>query len=123
MSDRLAELRRQRALIQDHLTWLDREIAAEAQKPAASGTGAAAVTTSATPAPAEPQTTPLAARPATTVAAPTTPEDAEAILAQYRASPDSMRTDVRKGCWLYFVGAFALLGIVIAVLYITLRPR
>jgi hypothetical protein len=28
MSDRLAELRRQRALIHEHLTWLDREIAA-----------------------------------------------------------------------------------------------
>ena len=35
MSDRLAELVRQRALVQEHLAWLDREIARAAQKPVA----------------------------------------------------------------------------------------
>ena len=35
MPDRLAELRRQRALVQEHLAWLEREIAATEKTPSA----------------------------------------------------------------------------------------
>lgn len=98
MSDRLAELQRQRALVQQHLAWLDREIAA------ASASADASAASSSAPAP-----TPGAPAPT-----PTPPADPTALLEQYRASATDPKTDVRKGCLLYFLAAFAMLGVMIA---------
>ena len=36
------------------------------------------------------------------------PFAADAILEEYRVAPDTLKTDIRKGCLLYFVGAFVL---------------
>ncbi len=121
MPDRLAELRRQRALIQEHLAWLDRQIAeaggstsAPASKPAAPQAEAKAVV--------------AAALKASSAATPP-PESAEvtaaanAILDEYRSDPNSLKTDVRKGCFLYFFGALALVALGVAVLWWAFRHR
>jgi len=127
MSDRLAELVRQRALVQEHLAWLNREIAAaaEAAKTAAAASGG---TTDGSPSPESslsPASSSAALRP---VVAPSSPasepaeaEDPDAIIARYQVAPGTVKQDVRKGCLLYFVGAFVLLGLVVAVLYMTLH--
>lgn len=117
MSDRLAELRRQRALVQQHLDWLDREIAAEAAKSAASSAPPAVSASAAALAPA-PATSPLPS-PDTGEVAP----DVDRLLAEYRVAPASLHTDVRKGCLIYFAAAFALLAGVVAILYFALTHR
>jgi hypothetical protein len=116
MADRLEELRRQRALVQQHLEWLDREIAAEAGKTQRAETGAklAAVVTS----PAK-----LTAPPAAPGIAPQANPDAEKILDEYRVAPASLHSDVRKGCFLYFGAALAIFFGVVAILYFALSRR
>jgi hypothetical protein len=127
MSDRLAELVRQRALVQEHLAWLNREIAAAAEAaksiPAASGaTTGGSPSIEAAPSPTSP---PAALRPAVAIAAsagePAEAQDPDAIIARYQVAPGTVKQDVRKGCMLYFVGAFVLLGLVVAVLYMALQ--
>ena len=118
MSDRIAELRRQRAMVAEQLAWLDREIAgAEKNAPTPPAAPASA------PAPvAIPVIT-------TTVAAPVLPlapevaAQADAILEEYRVQPDSLRTDVKKGCFLYFAAAMGLLGAVVMMLYFALKKN
>jgi len=34
-----------------------------------------------------------------------------------------LKTDVRKGCFLYFVAAFVAVGVIIAVLYFAIGTR
>jgi hypothetical protein len=135
MPDRLNELVRQRALVSEHLAWLDREIARanSSQAPAPAPIVAPfASSTSGLPVPAAPvaPTTPVIdptlSTPSTGPA--TTPAEApaalsEEILDQYRVSPKAVHQDVRKGCFLYFAGAFVVLGIVIAILYFTISSR
>jgi hypothetical protein len=126
MSDRLPELLRQRALLLEHLAWLDREIAGmTALSPTANPPVAPAAPVPPTP----PQ--PLAALPSSRITS-ATPEAApstelqpatDEILEKYRVEPAALQSDVRKGCFLYFVGAFVVLGIVIAILYFAIsRP-
>lgn len=120
-SDRLAELRRQRALIQEHLAWLDSQIeTASGTKPPAPAT------------PPSPQSPPLVEDPALAAAivaaalkakgSPAAPEPspADAILDEYKVAPDLLKTDVRKGCFLYFAAAFALLIVAVVILYFAL---
>jgi hypothetical protein len=116
MADRLEELRRQRVLVQQHLEWLDREIAAEAGKSKQAETGAklAAVVTNPT------KPTALPAAPGT---APQANPDAEKILDEYRVAPASLHSDVRKGCFLYFAAALAIFFGVVAILYFVLSQR
>lgn len=112
--DRLAELRRQRALVQEHLDWLDREIAAAGgSTPALLSPRPAAFT----PAPA------IVAKLPPSIPAAATPDarEAETILEQYRTSDKSLKTDVRKGCLLYFAAAFVLLGLGVAALWFAFR--
>ncbi|MCC7413607.1 MAG: hypothetical protein IT495_18490 [Gammaproteobacteria bacterium] len=119
MSDRLAELVRQRALVQEHLAWLNREIAHAAD---AAKSATAAVPTAA-PVPATTASAPPAAKPRAPAASPASPRaiDADEIIAQYQATPANLKQDVRKGCLLYFSAALVLLGLVVTVLYIALR--
>jgi hypothetical protein len=129
-SDRLTELRRQRALVQEHLAWLDREIG-DAEKTLAAPSSAAkasaptlAVETRALPAvPATKSTTTAwTGRAAASDAAVGAPQaEADAIIEKYRVPSTDIQNDIRKGCFLYFAAAFLILGGVIAVLYFALR--
>lgn len=105
--DRLAELQRQRALVQQHLAQLDREIAAESA-------AAALYTDIPAPTPAVAPLPPLAPTPIADA-------DAEAILNQYRSEEISLKTDVRKGCMLYAAVGLALMIISVFGLYFLLR--
>lgn len=97
MSDRLTELQRQRALAQEQLAWLDREIARE------SGT------TTNVPEPVVPIVNP-AHRPAAAVPAPS----ADDLLRQYQGGATNIRSEVKRGCLIYFFAAFALLALALA---------
>lgn len=130
MSDRLAELVRQRALVQEHLAWLNREIAAAAEAakstPAPGGPTAgrspvpeAASPSSSLPADIRPAA-PLASPP---IAATARAVDPDEIIARYQVAPTAVKQDVRKGCLLYFAGAFVLLGLVLTILYLTIGRR
>ena len=127
MADRLSELARQRALLSEHLAWLDREIADETVKRLIPKQLESAPPPVATVSPLESTgPTALAGRVTPPVVVPTTaavvPEPAE-ILDQYRVTPSSVKQDVRKGCLLYFAAAFVLLGLVVVILYFTIGTR
>lgn len=121
MPDRLSELARQRALVSEHLAWLDREIANETVK-----RGSPAIAAAVTP-PSAPAAPVVAATAASTVPTSpvvgTTPTEGEQILEQYRVEPTSLKQDVRKGCLLYFAAAFVLLGLVVVILYFSIGTR
>ena len=104
-SDRLKELQRQRALAQEHLAWFDREIARESADQAVTPTIAQEV----------PVTQPVAAP------APVADVEAEKILERYRHAGHPVKNEVRRGCFLYFFAAFALLGLGIVVFYFLWR--
>ena len=92
MSDRLKDLQRQRALAQEQLAWLDREIARE--------TGAQV------PPPPAPITPAAGLQPAMPSSA-----DADAIIARYQDPGRSVHSETKRGCFLYFfvaLGAVAL---------------
>lgn len=91
VSDRLADLNRQRALAQEQLAWLDREIARETQ--ASTPTGGIGADKPAAP--------------------PSVDRAADEILAQYRQNPENTEKSVKRGCYLYF--AFALGAVVLFV--------
>jgi hypothetical protein len=99
VSDRLKDLQRQRALAQEQLAWLDREIAA-----ASGGTQHAP--------PAIPP--PGQAVPASAEAA----AAAEAIIAKYQRDPAAVQGHVKRGCYVYFILAFVLVGLGLLALYL-----
>jgi hypothetical protein len=106
VSERLKDLQRQRALAQEQLDWLDREIARE--------TGAAA--------PPAPSPAPAAAAP--TTAGPAHSEaEVEAMMAQYRSDPEALQTNVKRGCFLYFFVALGLLLLALLAFYFLRKPR
>ena len=107
--DHLAELQRQRVLVQEQLAWLDREIQAARPTPAT------------TPAPVSRPTTRLSPELTPFTPASIPDADAEAILNQYRSEETSLKADVRKGCLLYAALAFVLLVISVFALYFLLR--
>lgn len=86
VSDRLDELRRQRAIVQQHLAWIESEIAAAGGEISAPKTAA-------------PSAPSLAAKP------PATPADA--LLEQYAAEEQTSPGKVKLGCWIAFVVLFA----------------
>ncbi len=100
MSDRLEELRRQRALQREQLDWIEREIAA---LEAAAQAG-----------PAE--------EPPEITAVPGADEDpAEAILREYAQPRDSIERRTKLGCFLYFGIALAALALGLAAVYLHAR--
>lgn len=105
MSDRLAELRRQRALVQSHLEWLDRELAREAVPPVAS-----------------PRTPSVVPPVAFAVPASASAATADELLRRYAAPPQAAAARTRLGCWVGFVGAFLALGGSLVAWYL-LRAR
>lgn len=100
MSDRLTELQRQRALAQEQLAWFDREIARES-----AGTNTPPAASAPALAPALFKNTPPAAD------APVSDHDAEKILERYRHTSHPVKDEVKRGCFLYFFAAFALLAL------------
>lgn len=126
MSDRLAELVRQRALVQEHLAWLNREIATAAEAAKAVAPTKLAPETSPSPTVvSSPASTPsdilsAGAKSSPTLAGVPTSTDPDEIIARYQVAPGMVKQDVRKGCLLYFVGAFVLLGLVVTVLYLAI---
>ncbi|MFH1499481.1 MAG: hypothetical protein ABII82_16850 [Verrucomicrobiota bacterium] len=114
MSDRLAELLRQKKLLQDHLNWLDQEIAqtaTAAQKgptPAAPASPAAAPVTSAGTPPPAPQPSPAPdEKPATAALTPVaepaagSPQAmrmADEIIARYQQEDALRPEDTKRGC-------------------------
>jgi len=120
MSDRLAELRRQRALLSEHVAWLDREIAAESAKTGGTRPASAAPSSETKP-PASATISSISALIAPNPTAASAPADADAILNEYRVAPDTLKTDVRKGCLLYFTLALVLLGAAVALLWLAFR--
>ena len=135
MSDRLQDLLRQRAPIQEQLAWLDREIASAS---AADATTTPAVATAPRSVPTLPQpgylasqAAAIAAHQAAAARAPATARGenpavaaaADAILEKYRVQPDSLKTDVRQGCFLYFFGALAAVAVIVVGLYYVLSGR
>ncbi|MBI3886651.1 MAG: hypothetical protein HY302_13115 [Opitutae bacterium] len=117
MSDRLHELQRQRALAQEQLAFLDREIAAEQAKSGAPHTAPHSVTPTPTVSPT-PAAMAAAAQRTTTQHESVLPTDAEKILAEYAAEPGSIKGDVKKGCFLYFFLALAALAAAVVALYL-----
>lgn len=116
MSDRLNDLRRQRALAQEQLAWLDREIAAEEARIAETGGQLNATARAILGAKAA-----AAAPTATTFPSPVVPRDAAASAAlspaTYEADSVTTQQDVKRGCLLYVIGAFVALFLAFAALY------
>jgi hypothetical protein len=98
VSDRLADLQRQRALAQEQVAWFDREIARQ--------TGAAVSAPLASP--SDPARPVAAANPPPHFSA-VTNRAADDILAQYQSTAGDTARDVKKGCYLYFIFAMGLL--------------
>ena len=109
MSDRLNELQRQRALVQEHLAWLDREIAAESGGRETPTAPRPLPSSLAAPPPARPAAT--AHRPPTAATAALTEAVAGEILSKYQVAPESLETNVKRGCFMYFFLAFLLVGL------------
>jgi hypothetical protein len=130
MSDRLAELRRQRALMQEHLAWLDAEITAAEKSGGEMPMPAVVPSPGLRATPRVVSLTPVAATktalvsPAPVTGAPAAHEPlADKILEEYRVPEKSLHQDVRKGCFLYFAAALLLLGAAVVGLYFALRQK
>ena len=108
MSDRLKDLQRQRALAQEQLDWLDREIARE------TGAAAAFPTRSTTPALPEP-----AIQPVSSAVAPSP----EQILAQYQTRGRPMAVEAKRGCILYFIVGMILLVLAVGAVFLVKYKR
>ncbi len=134
MSDRLQQLLRQRALLQDHLAWLDREIAEASGNPGAPAplgkSAPAPIAATFAPKPAvvpyvasqaaQILAAPAAAKTIIATSADVAPEVAavaDEIIQHYHGGPDTTKTDVKKGCLLYFFAAFALVALGVVALY------
>ena len=105
MPDRLDELRKQRALVQQHLTWLDHEIAA------------VTVTRLTLPPFAMRGTTRPPMSTATTPPIPGAKPVVIPELSEFQVNPDDVKVDTRKGCILYTALAFVILVLVLVVIY------
>jgi hypothetical protein len=101
VSDRLTELQRQRALAQEQLAWLDREIARE--------TSQAATAAVIPPAPPVPVPTALTSAPVQPDMPAATAQAADEIIARYQHEAGTGAQDVKRGCYLYFFVALGLL--------------
>ena len=134
MSDRLAELRRQRALLSEHLAWLDGEIAVatgQSGVPPVPPTLRPPATPPSEPSPSweAPASRFLSQRPAATLSATTpvgsqpAPSDVDLIIQKYGSAPRSLKSDVRKGCFIYITAAIVLLVLGVTALYFIVSTR
>lgn len=107
MADRLEELRKQRALVQQHLTWLDHEIAG------------LTVTRLTLPPFAMRSGTRPPVPTATTPSIPMAPAAGMPVpeLADFQVDPDNVQVDTRRGCIIYTSIAFGVLVLICLVIY------
>lgn len=112
MSDRLDELRRQRALVQQHVEWLDAEIATETNRarPVASTVPATRAAPADTRSPIE------------SIALRESPE-LEVLLAAQKSAPANSAAEVKRGCFIAFALLFVLLGLAVYGFYLYSRSR
>ena len=110
MSDRLSELRRQRALLQEHLASLEREIATEAFRPEIPPDNRVA--------PNSKVTLPLPTLTSPPQGDGSTSADPEKTLEQYQTEPQSIHREVKRGCLLYFAVALAIVVLGVLALYL-----
>lgn len=127
MSDRLNELQRQRALLAEHLAWLDREIAAHEGAPPAPGARASSATHAAS-APAgaaipvlSGKPSPIASVTVIPVADAPSPADADALIQRYGYDPKSSSAEVKRGCWTAFAASFVLVALLVLVAWFLFR--
>ncbi len=106
MSDRLSELQHQRALIEGHLAWLDREIAAATGRPAAQSSAALPIAKPTAPVP---------------VSAEAGEPLADDLIARYGAESKNTAESVKKGCFVFFALALVLLCAGVYGLYLYSR--
>jgi hypothetical protein len=104
MSDRLTELQRQRALIQEHLAWLDREIATAQGKPLPPPLVAS-------------QLAPANAPQATATLSPPNEPEVEKIISQYHKDPGLLNKDTKRGCLIAFGLAMGVLAVGVLIAY------
>ena len=95
MSERLRQLQRQQALLREHLAWIESEIARETAAPAADPTSAARPSPDGPPA-----------------------HDADALLAHYAAEEKQNPDDLRRGCFIVFFLALALIASAVTVAWL-----
>ncbi|MCR6656693.1 MAG: hypothetical protein NVV63_12975 [Opitutus sp.] len=120
--ERLAELQRQRALVQEQLTWLDREIAA-CQASTASAPAGDAVRTASHSVPLT-ATGSAAPRPATVSTRPVLTSPPLAPLPDLQPDPLAARRDTRRGCFIAFALALAIFfGTLVAIYFWKYRDR
>ncbi|HEX2853790.1 MAG TPA: hypothetical protein VHO24_11170 [Opitutaceae bacterium] len=122
MADRLQELLQQRALIKEHLEWLDAEIAASTggqPPPAAPSTTSRAVFPPRAPVePLPPAHRTPVARGNPAPARPVGTPDADALLAKLAAEEKAAPLPSKKGCWtIFWVMLVVFLGGVFGVWY------
>ena len=121
MPDRLDELRKQRALVQQHLTWLDHEIASVTVTRLTLPPFAMRGNTR-PPVPGVGGTNPATPRSGTT----RSPLTGAAIpeLADFQVDPDNVHGDTRRGCIIYSAIAFlVLVAICIVIYFVGYRDR
>jgi hypothetical protein len=120
VSDRLADLQRQRALAQEQVAWFDREIARESG-PATSPSSAAAVPVK----PAMPAVAPVIARPTAAAADEAAARAAQEIIAQYEDShsPQSAAKEMKRGCYLAFFFALGAVALIFLTAYFIYSRR
>lgn len=114
-SDRLNELRRQRALVQQHLEWLEAEIAAAENK-----TRAAVPLRSPAGSQNEAITSPIESISLSETAP--SPE-LEALVAAQKTAPANSAAEVKRGCFIAFAGLFVLLGLAVYGLYLYSKSK
>lgn len=120
MSDRLADLQRQRALAQEQVAWFDREIAKE--------TGQVTPPAPALAAPVMPvatAATPVIPRPTAAAADEAAARAAQDIIAQYQDghSPQSAAKDMKRGCYLAFFFALGAVALIFLTAYFIYTRR
>jgi hypothetical protein len=101
MSDRLHVLRRQKALLSEHLAWLDREIAAEERSQP----------------PTLPSPLPIQGSMAHAPGESTDAVDADALIARYREQESLDPRAARRGCLLAGLAIMALLAAAVVGTY------
>ena len=103
MSDRRQELLRQQALLREHLSWLDKELARETgpASPAPS-----VFTPDSRPTPTTTPQTPIAS-----------PADADALLSNYAAAERHDPNALRRGCFVVFGIALGILVLGVVAVY------
>lgn len=111
MADRLQELLQQRALIREHLEWLDAEIAASSgrvSQPRERTLAPQPVSPAPVLARPQPSLIPAAVAPLS-IAPRAQPDEADALIARLAAQEQTEPVPSKKGCWFIFGTLLSLL--------------